>query len=593
MISKIGIALLFFLPVIESLHRETAFFMLLTGIFFVSLPLLKRPAIRLDWFDLTFLMLLIIMLATTITSSAFLPSFVEFTRYCAYFIFFLTMRTNIYTFDRKKRLFISMVAVNSLILTLFAIITQVLHVNIPGVTLMNLYTPIFGHNRLSELLVMGIPIVLYLFESPSKHKKLFSLFLSFGIVVFLISQGRAALVSLAISFSLVYFFFSRKLLQNHIQIKKMQFTILTLLVIAIVYLSYQFYYSNMQFSNDLTNQKVIGIYRPLILDQRINYLYQAFDQFIAHPWVGTGLDTFRYISRMHTSDPSTVSEYVHNHFIQMFVELGISGGLAFLLLIVLLTCNSLVRIEENLSDANIFFNLSLLVIVIASFLQSLLDFQWQFYSLFLLFWFALALLNPCMPTDMREKRSGRILIIVFALLIVSIVILKGSYYYYSIQLSQADSVGDNSKALLVLHKKLQLDSLDGATRNGLAYYSEKNGDFLQAHYWYKRAIESYPSQSLSVIKSDSSLYIKELESFLTTGDEKGAEETLGQFAFYYPFLEKPLHNELYNYPRKDMYLQSSAEYKQDLQEFIREMREYIYKQNISYTDVISVPAFLR
>lgn len=584
MISKIGIVLLFFLPVIESLHRETAYGMLLTGILLFSLPLWKRVHIRLDWFDLTFLMLLIIMLATTVGSSAFLPSFVEFTRYCAYFLFFLTLRTNIYTFEQKKRLFIAMVVVNSLILTLLAATVQLLHVSIPGVTLMNLYTPIFGHNRLSELLAICIPLLLYLFETPSKHKKLFFLFLFGSIVVFLAAQGRAALISLGISFSVVYFLFSQHISQNHIQMKKMQLTILTLLVLAIAYLSYQFYYSNIQVANTQSDQKVIGMYRPLIMDQRIYYLHQAFDQLVAYPWVGTGLDTFRYISRMYTKEPSTVSEYVHNHFLQMFAELGLAGGAAFLLLIIVLLSNSLAASKGNVSDENIFFKLSLLVIIIASILQSFVDFQWQFYSLFLLFWFAVALLNPYNLADPQENSSGRILILVYALFIIGTIILKSAYYYYSVQLSQADSADDSSKAVSLLHKKLRMDRLDGATRNGLAYYSQKAGDFPQAHYWYKQAIKSYPSQSLSLIRSDSFLYIRQIKDSLSADDIDTAEKAADEIQHYYSFLDEQIPIIVKQYPKKFQY-DNSEDFDDELDDYVTFLKEHIPKTGVAYDAV--------
>lgn len=588
MIHKIGIALLFFLPVIESLHREAAFVMLLTGVFFLSIPLVRMPSIRLDWIGGNYVLFLIIALISTIVSPSFSVSFSEFMRYFAYFLFFIIMQSAVYQYEYKKRLFMAMIVVNSIILICLAVLNDLFHIQIIHFTHINLFVTEFGHNRLSELLVFSIPISFYLYLT-SRYKKIFmAMLILFSIALFL-TQGRAALISLSFSFTLIYFFFRSKIRTIFQFEKKIEIISIVFLVLATSYLGYQFYYSNIKFSPNNSNLVIKGLYRPLIADQRIHYISQAARGFWSSPITGTGLDTFRYISLKYTHEPSVVSEYVHNHYIQMFAELGISGGIAFLLLSGFIIFSSFKSIQIAGDDNEVIFRMCVYIIIIASLIQSLVDFQWQFLSLFLLFWFGVSLVHQKSDTDsqLNGNKSGLILIVLYSFSFFSIITIKSMTYRYIDLLSQADSTSNISGALEILYKKLKLNSWDPATINGLAYYSEKAGNFSDAHLWYRKAILSYPSQSSSLIKSDSILYLKEIEYYLNANNTESIKNRLNELAYYYPFIEVPIHNDLAYYPVKDKYSET-AEFEEDLHEYINEARQNIYKINISYDDVSTI-----
>ncbi len=70
-----------------------------------------------------------------------------------------------------------------------------------------------------------------------------------------------------------------------------------------------------------------------LVDDRIRLADAGFRAFSAHPWVGVGLDNFRYVAKQY--NPAATDQVPHNMWIQFLAQLGIPGTFAFLGLMVL------------------------------------------------------------------------------------------------------------------------------------------------------------------------------------------------------------------------------------------------------------------
>jgi len=123
------------------------------------------------------------------------------------------------------------------------------------------------------------------------------------------------------------------------------------------------------------------------VDYRIGYFYHAWKGLTERFWLGTGLNTFRYLSAKNERTPETYSDYAHDHFLQIFAETRVLGGLLFLSLIIFSIYKS-VKISSYQEDYGFFLAL------LGSAVNNIVDYDWQLISLFLYFWVILALIQP-------------------------------------------------------------------------------------------------------------------------------------------------------------------------------------------------------
>jgi len=398
-----GLILLFFLPIIESFNRPLAYNLLLLGSLLIALPYFLRKKIEFDFLDVLFLIVLTVFSISNIHSLIAMRSYTELMRYIAYFLVFIGIRKN----PKKEliqKIFIAMVLVNSFVLSCLAIIYEIRGVYLPESPIlgMNLFYPIYGHNSLADLLIFGIPIAINLI-TVTKRKLLWllanilSLFLILNLVL---SFGRAAMLSLTIAFMALLL-----LKKINIGVKSWYIAAISLGIITILFFLSSFVYSNFLVNSKTKAKTIRGFYKPIEGEFRLNYMRQAFIGLSLSPIFGTGLDTFRQISfENKEKDAYSMSYYVHNHYLQVLAETGVVGGTLFTLL-VFLVLFALYRSMVN--DRNAIFVNGIYIGLLASSLQSLIDYNWQFFSVFLIYWMGIALLliktqgNYCFVVDSK------------------------------------------------------------------------------------------------------------------------------------------------------------------------------------------------
>ena len=155
-------------------------------------------------------------------------------------------------------------------------------------------------------------------------------------------------------------------------------------ITAIFFILASFVYSNFFTISKNDNKYLSDFYKPLKNELRFDYVRQAIIGFSHSPIFGTGLDTFRYVSKMYQDEPFNWSWYTHNHYLQLFTETGFFGGLLFFVLIMTLLISVFRKVNHQSSIINHQFH-GLLIAVLASTINSLVDYNWQFLSIFLIF----------------------------------------------------------------------------------------------------------------------------------------------------------------------------------------------------------------
>lgn len=397
MLQILGFILVFFLPVIESFNRILGFSLLLTGSLLISFPVIKERKLQLDKIELLFLIVLLIFAVTTLQSWSPTLSFLEFLRYLAYFLIFISVRRleNISQFFHK--FLIPMVVANSLLLSLLALSywLPMLKLTPPNPNWgpfygMNLFYPTYGHNRLSDLLIFTLPILSV--YSTLAHKKYSRIVLSLGtlffIIVFFLTLSRGAMLSVIFAF-FVYIF-----VINKGNWQRWYLYAAALLAGTLLFFSISFLPSNFPVLGGSNLSLPRGVLKPASSEKRAGYLLQAWKGFSLSPVLGTGLDTFRNISFKYPINLygwNWWTWYAHNQFVQIFTETGFLGGILFLALIIILLFRAFQNIHHPSSIIHNPYH-GLFIAILASIIHSLIDFDWQFLSVFLIFWMAAAIL---------------------------------------------------------------------------------------------------------------------------------------------------------------------------------------------------------
>ncbi|OGG18011.1 hypothetical protein A3D05_03910 [Candidatus Gottesmanbacteria bacterium RIFCSPHIGHO2_02_FULL_40_24] len=529
--NDLWLILLFFIPVIESFSRQWGLFFLFSGVFLFTYPFLWRGKIRLDILDFLFLVFIILALFSGLFSISQSRSFIELGRYVAYLLLFITIREKDELRRRLSGYITASIILNAFLLSFVYSVYLILGKFLPPVTSgMNLFFPVFGHNKMTVILIMAIPLLIELiFYTPLRRKKIFFiLLLIIFSILLIISLSRGAVWSLAVSLG-IYFLLVRR---SHSGIAK----ILTVYITAAVALFLTiFIFSNFIIPGKKGAALYSGIYKPAVNEKRGAYWQQAVKGFTLSPVIGSGLDTFRYISKKYQTQTASWSWYTHNHFLQLFAELGFFGGFIFLIFIISMFFASYRTINKIKTIDPV--NRGLLIALTASAIHSLIDFDWQFVSVL---FFVFAGFASVLPKEEESAYVNPRLIYLTAAVIIgfNLIITRDSDKV----LTEADKLARNGqyeKAEIKLIRAVNLDEGYNELHKKLASYYVQSGNYPAAHYWYYRSISANPLDSGEEIKTDYLLYLQEAGEALVSGQKETVSEIISKGERYYPvFHEK-------------------------------------------------------
>lgn len=547
----LGLFSLFFLPVIESFSRQWGLALLLFGSLLIAIPTLWYKRVRFDVIDVLWLVFLIVCTLSFITSWSYAKSYTELLRYISYFLIFLSVRNYPKTERLLKVFFVPFVLINSIILSVLSVVYSLPFIE-PPLTLngMNLFYSFMGHNRIASLLIFSIPATVVLFNNAknNKFKIIWLTLLTFFILVIVLSLARGSMISLAFAF---FLYLSLRGYDHHVNGEKSIISItLILSAIALIMLSFIFIYSNF-----LVQQKNMEVSQPVFFrsaknEHRLDYFNQAVDGFIQHPILGTGLDTFSYVSlqyRKGTSDDFSL--YTHNHYLQLLVEIGGIGGLIFMCLILSILKN--VRRTIQHGNAPSFYS-AVSISLFASAFNSLIDFDWQFLSVFLLFWIGCALL---LASNSRVHLNKQKCTSVFQVLTIVVCIMFFVKFLLPLDTDQIlNNLSDMSiqdtamnSTLPLLQKLGRLDQSNPDIAQKLAEIYSQENLWQEAHDWYQKSITYDPMNSQNVIKKDYLVYMTQAQKSADRKDVQTAFSLLYQSRMRYPLISDIFHGDNYLY----------------------------------------------
>jgi hypothetical protein len=133
MLFNLGLSLLFFLPIIESFDRMTAFYLLSISAIVMIIPVVFRGKYRLDKFDFIWLSLLVVFSVSTVFSWSLGRSLLDLSRYLSYYLIFVSIRDRSIGSDPIIKMFLVMtILFNSILLSFLSYFYLIPGFNIPS-----------------------------------------------------------------------------------------------------------------------------------------------------------------------------------------------------------------------------------------------------------------------------------------------------------------------------------------------------------------------------------------------------------------------------------------------------------------------------
>lgn len=577
MLFRLGLALLFFLPVIESFDRKLGMALLLFGSIFVSLPFIDKKKIEFDAIERIFLIILVIFSISTVFSWSVDHSFTELLRYTSYFLIFVSFRR----FEHKdyliKRFFVPSVIANSLILAFIFLLYLIPIIKLPlPASGMNLFYPNFRHNRISDILILAIPLSIGLFHNFSKKRYSFlaSLITAVFIICLILSMGLGTIISLAFAFFIYAFLVQR--IEGKIE-KIWERLIAVFGLIAVIFIFTSFVFSNFIIRENQKTGLLKGFIKPLRTDLRLEYIRQAIEGVKASPVTGTGLDTFRFVSRMFQVRPGTSSWYVHNQYIEIFQSTGVIGGIIFIAFVIILLIRSGQNIFYFHSGQNHIFRQTIFIGLLSSSILGLMDYNFQHLSIFLFWYMGTAILIP-------KEKSGRKNFLVTPVYILIIILFSFQTFFIPDNqtiVKTADEYAKNNSpkdAVNTLERYLKLDRYNGTIVSKLLEINLANKNYGQSHRWYQYAIFLQPVNSDRYIKDDYLLYLKEAQTALRNKDVESAVGYINYGSGLYPVFGR-------KFGKSDDLSKDRLETVKILNKFIEKMKQVVVKTKIGSGDI--------
>jgi O-antigen ligase len=271
---------------------------------------------------------------------------------------------------------------SGIILAVFSVILNFLPNITEKLPKINLLVATYGHNHAASYFIFVLPLAWYIWkEKKWKKASLFPLLVI--VLALVISFARwALLIGLIELIFLSFFDFQKIPIHKSILQSKLAIFLLITILTALSFLTI-FSFSTQKkdcFFPQLSSQ----ICKPLEKEPRPIYWKQAFKAIELKPWTGWGGNNFTVVSVLFRENTWDFSAFPHNEYIQILVEYGILGFLAYIVFILGVVNSSFfqIRNHKSLQDKLLFyFSISTLAMLT----DAVLDYNLNYLSLWIAF----------------------------------------------------------------------------------------------------------------------------------------------------------------------------------------------------------------
>lgn len=347
-----------------------------------------------------------------------------------------------------------------------------LHYSYGFVSPYRIIQPFGWHNQIAGFFLLVLPIsVAGVFLQERKDKKIVygavSLILLIGLVL---TYSRGGWVCILLSSIFILFIaYKKKGFKKILSAKFGAGLFVLLLLLSILIARNSFFKERV---GELLNEFSPAT-RTVSGNWRLSIYRSALKMFSQNPLLGIGFGNFGDAISLYQQDPWIYGRFAHNQFLQVLGETGIFGFLIFTGFFVAF----FILILNNPEKDKIFY-LGLLGAISASFIHNLLDVDWNYLSLGLLFWLEAGMLMGMIIKKDFSLRPKKPLVIVLILLCVSLALFK-----INLNFTEAKddlNRGQTDKSIGILENLVKVYPLSSENHRWLFYAYYKKGKLEEA-----------------------------------------------------------------------------------------------------------------
>lgn len=407
----------------------------------------------------------------------------------------------------------------------------------------NLLFAFYGHNHLSTLLLLVVPVSFeWAIQKKIWQRWVFVIFILVSLVA-TFSRGALFIVS-------TYCLLRLGLLHGKSRLK---YKSILLVCVGLFFLCI-LYWSNgaRLLVPDLPPHLRTQISKVSPLQNRLPYWQQSIKSFVTHPLLGSGPGTFYLESLRFQSQPASYSSYAHSYLFQLLSEVGIVGIAAVSVLFFFIVRDMVIHHQKSkifeTDVATLFWGGGLV------FIYSFVDFNFNFFVVWLLFWAIVGMVyrnfvTSTKPQSTYDQLSTMLVVaslFVFFLLSFGSIVLSKDKKQREQAFFIAPYSTNSAIDLINLYKEENKSIPEVSVYLINTFHKDEpeiNKNLLDSAIEKKEFIGSNSFQNLlSLDPKNISLHKKYLVWASTTGDKKHMIEAVRYSSFY--FLSESVYNDL-------------------------------------------------
>ncbi len=306
-----------------------------------------------------------------------------------FYIFALLIFSSVVALPKKipAELIICILLITSACITIESALLNIKTDWAMGLPGMNLLYSSYGHNHLSSVMVIALPLswwaVVQLSSKKNAHwSKKALVLLPIVFTIALVSSFSRMAIGVGLLQMIAVYLLLRKKNSNNFIHTAVSFLLGLMIIVAITRIGLGMYQVLVpdfvcpiaQLNNQLCKS-------PLD-EQRLQYWIQAGRSWLEHPLLGSGPQTFGIATKKYNQTPISGSSFAHNSLLQAFSELGLLGGLFYSGLIGYLLYGSWKLCREDFHHKKFSWSVAVFMSAMSIFTVSLFDFDFSFTAIF-------------------------------------------------------------------------------------------------------------------------------------------------------------------------------------------------------------------
>jgi O-antigen ligase len=338
--------------------------------------------------------------------------------------------------------------------------------------------PLLNANIASGFFIMVLPILVSRLVLAVKGKKTVAGYLPELLLTVLILAGLLVNRSLggwiSLYFSMLLFLgLGRKIFSHTNNVRPVKKYVMAGLLLSAVVIGY------------LVTAKM---HEPEVFN-RLLWWRGAADMIKDYPLGGVGLGNFGNMYLVYKT-AGLNSLYTHNHYLQLWSEIGVFSLLFWLLGVYAVIRGSLAKLPGQEPQKQ-YISLALICATSGLLFYNLIDYSLSIPAIAIIWWVLLGLLRPCLPAKTITFRIGAYSRITYlmAVIILSIVVVKPFFasqrYVSGITYLRQNDLAEANKMLKI---SIALDPLNAQAYGFLSDIAKKEGDLNTAAEYLQKAI---------------------------------------------------------------------------------------------------------